>query len=323
MSETAAAPAIEVRGLAREYVRDGRRFSALDGVDLTVPRGEFFGLLGPNGAGKTTLIRILTTLLYPSRGEARVAGYSVVGEEHQVRCRINMVSGGESSGYGLLTVEENLWMFSQFYGIPGAVAKQRIDAMLDALEFAAQRRSRVDSLSTGMRQKMNVIRGLVTDPEVLFLDEPTLGLDVHAARAIRAYLKEWMRGAPGRTILLTTHYMFEADELCDRVAIIDGGKILACDAPRALKERLGRRIALTVQLDRAPAAAPPEGVTVTTAPGTAAGTVELRVVLERESDVAAVLRWLIEQGVNVTALSKQDITLEDVFVSLVGKGLNA
>jgi ABC-2 type transport system ATP-binding protein len=316
--------AIEVSGLAREYKRDANTFLALNGVDLTVPKGEFFGLLGPNGAGKTRLIRILTTLLYPTRGEARVAGYRVVGEEIEVRKRINMVSGGESSGYGLLTVEENLWMFAQFYGIPSGVAMERIAKMLDALEFTAQRRSRVDSLSTGMRQKMNVIRGLVTEPEVLFLDEPTLGLDVHAARQIRAYLVDWMKQVPGRTILLTTHYMFEADELCDRVAIIDGGKILACDSPRALKDRLGRQLSLTVTVDRAPAGAAPAGVVNhAVEPVAGADAYEVRLVLERESDVSGVLRWLIEQGLTVRGLSKQDVTLEDVFVSLVGKGLGA
>ena len=313
--------AIEINGLAREYVRDGKPFSALGGVDLTVPRGEFFGLLGPNGAGKTTLIRILTTLLYPTRGEARVAGYRVVGEEAEVRRRINMVSGGESSGYGLLTVEENLWMFAQFYGIPTHVARERIGRMLDRLEFTAQARSRVDSLSTGMRQKMNVIRGLVTEPEVLFLDEPTLGLDVHAARQIRGYLREWLAADRTRTILLTTHYMFEADELCDRVAIIDGGKILACDAPRALKERLGKRISLDVRVDREPQGERPAGITsCAVTPGTDA--FEARIVVEREADVSVALRWLLEQGLVVKSLSKQDITLEDVFVSLVGKALS-
>ena len=318
------AHAIDVRGLAREYQRDGKTFRALDGVDLTVPRGEFFGLMCPNGAGKTTLIRILTTLLYPTSGEARVAGFKVVGEEGDVRRRINMVSGGESSGYGLLTVEENLWMFAQFYGIPGRVATERIATMLERLDFTAQRRSRVDSLSTGMRQKMNVIRGLVTEPEVLFLDEPTLGLDVHAARQIRGYLREWIKAAPGRTILLTTHYMFEADELCDRVAIIDGGKILACDAPRALKERLGRQLSLNVLVDRAPTGHAPAGVSsFVVVPATGADAFDVRMMVEREADVSTALKWLLEQGLAVRSLSKQDITLEDVFVSLVGKGLGA
>lgn len=314
--------AIEVSELAREYVRDGKPFSALGGVDLTVPRGEFFGLLGPNGAGKTTLIRILTTLLYPTRGEARVAGFRVVGEEAEVRRRINMVSGGESSGYGLLTVEENLWMFAQFYGIPTATALERTARLLDRLEFTAQRRSRVDSLSTGMRQKMNVIRGLITEPEVLFLDEPTLGLDVHAARQIRGYLREWIAEDRSRTILLTTHYMFEADELCDRVAIIDGGRILACDTPRALKAGLGQRIGLDVRVDRAPQGPQPAGVeTLQVTPG--ADAVDVRMQVASEADVSPALRWLLEQGLVVKSLSKQDITLEDVFVKHVGKGLGA
>jgi ABC-2 type transport system ATP-binding protein len=318
--------AIEVSGLVREYRKDGKVLAALDGIDLTVRRGEIFGLLGPNGAGKTTLIKVLTTLLYPTRGEARVAGYGVVGEEAQVRRRINMVSGGESSGYGLLTVEENLWMFSQFYGLPGKVAMARIDRMLERLELADQRRVRVDSLSTGMRQKMNFIRGLITDPEVLFLDEPTLGLDVRAARQIRGFLREWMAEVPGRTVLLTTHYMFEADELCDRIAIIDRGRILACESPRALKARLGERTSLTIVVDREPrwsAGAIPEGVASHTVRSLGSeNAFEAALVLERESDVAGVLRWMLSQGLTVKSLSKRDITLEDVFVSLVGKGLD-
>src|SRR5574341_234391 len=183
---------------------------ALDGITLDVPRGELFGLLGPNGAGKTTLIKVLVTLLLPTSGSARVAGFDVVDRPQQVRERISMVSGGESSGYGLLTVREQLWMFSQFYGMPSGPALARIDELLKVVGLFEERTRRVSALSSGMRQKMNMVRGLLPDPEILFLDEPTVGLDVGAARDVRAYIRAWIRENPGSTILLTTHYLYEA-----------------------------------------------------------------------------------------------------------------
>src|SRR4029079_7648367 len=247
-------PAILTDGLTRTYrkprkrrwwwaakkdeTRDGRDFVALDQVSLEVRPGELFGLLGPNGAGKTTLIKILTTLLAPSAGTAQVDGLDVVSQADEIRPRINMVSGGESSGYGILNVRENLWLFARIYGVPTAVAHERIDKMLDVVGLTDKARSRISHLSTGQRQKMNFCRGFITDPKILFLDEPTLGLDVTSARAIRAFIKEWMKERPERTMLLTTHYMAEADELCDRLAIIDKGRVLACDTPAALKRRV-------------------------------------------------------------------------------------
>ncbi|HUS17995.1 MAG TPA: ABC transporter ATP-binding protein, partial [Chloroflexia bacterium] len=218
-----------------------KMLTALGGVTLEVQQGELFGLLGPNGAGKTTLIKILTTLLAPSGGVCRVDGLDVVTQSDEVRRRINMVSGGETSGYGILTVRENLWMFSQFYGVPSREANARIDKLLKTVEMEDKRDARVSSLSTGQRQRMNFCRGFVTDPRVLFLDEPTLGLDVHAARVVRDFTQSWMREDPTRTVLLTTHYMAEADSLCDRIAIIDHGAVLACDTPANLKRRLQKQ----------------------------------------------------------------------------------
>src|SRR5438874_5282011 len=149
-------------------------FVALDNVTLEVHRGELFGLLGSNGAGKSTLIKILTTLLAPTTGSAWVDGLDVVGQAQAVRGRINMVSGGETSGYGVLTVRENLWLFSQLYGVPQKLAEHRIDMLLGALDLADRADTRISQLSTGLRQKMNFCRGFVSDPDVLFLDEPTL-----------------------------------------------------------------------------------------------------------------------------------------------------
>jgi len=182
--------AIETKDLGRIYKIRGskkekqirKELVALEDVNLTVERGELFGLLGPNGAGKTTLIKILTTLLSPTSGWARVAGADVNAAPESVRPRINMVSGGESSGYGLLTVRENLWMFSQFYGVPSKEANERIEALLEMVGMKDRMHTKSSDLSTGLRQKMNIVRGFLTEPEVLFLDEPTSGVDPMARR---------------------------------------------------------------------------------------------------------------------------------------------
>src|SRR3990172_13324087 len=198
--------AIRTENLGRVYkIRGGKKtepksLTALQDVNLEVKSGELFGLLGPNGAGNTTLIKILTTLLAPTTGQAWVAGHEVTRDVFPIREKINMVSGGETSGYGLLTTRENVWMFSQFYGVPSKVAKERIDELLHTFGLWEKRDAKVRTLSSGQRQKMNMIRGFVTDPDILFLDEPTLGLDVNASRVIRDYLMDWVRKRTGKTV---------------------------------------------------------------------------------------------------------------------------
>ena len=232
------AVAVRTRALRRVYRTRREEVVALDGIDLDVSSGEIFGLLGTNGAGKTTLIKILVTLLLPTEGTAEVDGLDVVRDFRALRHRIAMVSGGEHSGYGILTVREQLWMFSQLYGIPTAVAHARIDELMERLGLAFATHRRVSDLSSGMRQKMNLVRGLITDPRVLFLDEPTVALDVGAARDVRREVRRWVDDDPQRTVILTTHYMLEADELCDRIAIVDHGRIVAMGTPQELKQRV-------------------------------------------------------------------------------------
>ncbi|MDP4200900.1 MAG: ATP-binding cassette domain-containing protein [Bacteroidota bacterium] len=304
-----------------------RELIALDGVTLEVPKGELFGLLGPNGAGKTTLIKVLTTLLTPTSGTALVEGFDVVQQAKQVRERINMVSGGETSGYGLLTVRENLWMFSQFYGVPTKEAYRRADALLEKLELSHMCDTRVSGLSTGERQRMNFCRGFITEPNVLFLDEPTLGLDVNIARITRSFTREWMREHPDRTVLLTTHYMAEADELCDRIAIIDHGRIIACDSPQSLKRMLQRQPIFEITAGGLDASGIAEmrasrGVvrlTESFAPELSHHT--LNFILEEESALPAIVGVLAATGGRLVTLAKHEPTLEDVFVKLVGRSL--
>ncbi len=323
-------PAIETQDLVRTYRSrrsagnpQGAPVVALDGVSLEVPRGEFFGLLGPNGAGKTTMIKVLVTLLLPSRGTARVVGLDVVTHPREVRERISMVSGGETSGYGLLTVREQLWMFSQFYGLPTRPAQQRIDELLKVVGLYEERDRRVSALSSGMRQKMNLVRGLLPDPEVLFLDEPTLGLDVGAARDIRAYIKEWMRSRPGRTILLTTHYMHEAEELCDRVAIIHKGRIVACDAPAALRRQAtgGSYFILTTELLDGTGWLGQLGGVQRADARALDGRTELRLQLVDDGAIAGVVKALADRERRIFSLQKIEPSLEDVFVQIVGRRL--
>ncbi len=317
--------AIECKALTRTFGGNKKKepLLALDDVDLEVKEGELFGLLGPNGAGKTTLIKILATLLLPTSGSVSVLGHDVRREAQKIRPRINMVSGGEVSGYGLLTVRENLWMFSQFYGIPGDEAKKRIKDLLEIFSLSDKTNSKVRTISTGQRQRMNVVRGFVTDPELIFLDEPTLGLDVSSSRVIREYIRNWVKGRKGKTVLLTTHYMMEAEELCDRVAIIDRGRILACDSPQNLKRQAKKASAFTLETTSI------EGTDrLRSIPGVSGLSTEvigdrkiLRVVVDEESVISDVVSGIISQGAKILSLAKSEPTLEDVFIQLVGRGL--
>ena len=325
--------AIEIENVGRIYKMRGskkekkirKELIALADVNLRIDNGELFGLLGPNGAGKTTLIKILTTLLAPTSGRARVAGFDVVEQARKVRPLINMVSGGESSGYGLLTVRENLWMFSQFYGVPSRTAYARIDELLKRVGIFDRRHTKSSDLSTGLRQKMNIVRGFMTDPNVLFLDEPTLGLDVGAAREVRALIREWLDEDKARSLLLTTHYMVEADELCDRVAIINQGRVLACDTPLALKQRLQKDAIFQVEttplngLKAQTIEDLPEVRTATASESDGKATLEL--ILVEEGALGGVIDVLNQKNVRIMKLSKREPTLEDVFVDLVGKSM--
>jgi ABC-2 type transport system ATP-binding protein len=300
---------------------------ALDGIDLEVSPGELFGLLGPNGAGKTTLIKILTTLLLPSEGMARVFGFDVATQTTQVRRIMNIVSGGEQSGYGLLQVREQLWMFSQFYGVPVRDGWRRVDELIEAVGLVEQRHQKISALSTGQRQKLNLARALINDPWILFLDEPTLGLDVSAARAVRELVQEWRAAVPGRTILLTSHYMAEVDELCDRLAIVDRGRILAIGTPDELKHRVQGGSIFRLELDHLD----DEGLELGRLPGVRSATmaetddierqtVVIDLQLDDDAALGEVISTLTTQGSHLVSLQKREPTLEDVFVELVGRG---
>ncbi|HET9415991.1 MAG TPA: ATP-binding cassette domain-containing protein [Candidatus Limnocylindria bacterium] len=327
--------AIHARGVTRVYKAKPDPVTALGGVDLDVEPGEFFGLLGPNGAGKTTLIKILTTLLLPTSGTARVAGFDVVDETAKIRRVINMVSGGEQSGYGLLTTREQLWMFSQFYGLTQRDGWRRVDELIEITGLTEQRDQKVRTLSTGQRQKLNFARGLLNDPWVLFLDEPTLGLDVAAARDLREHTVAWKAETSGRTVLLTTHYMVEAEQLCDRIAIVDRGRILALGTPDELRRRVQAESIFRIELDRLPAqgglagigelpgvlsAVHADGDGSAGSDGAGSDRVALKVALADDSALTSVVTAVAERGSQLVGLAKSEPSLEDVFVELVGRG---
>ena len=324
--------AIRTEKLSRTYkIRGGKKSEprslvALNDVNLEIQPGELFGLLGPNGAGKTTLIKILTTLLAPTTGHAWVSGYDVVAEPEKVRPRINMVSGGEASGYGLLTVRENLWMFSQFYGLPSSIANKNIKYLLEVVGLTDRMNTRSSDLSTGLRQKMNIVRGFMTDPDVLFLDEPTLGLDVGASREVRHFIRSWVDNNPTRTLMLTTHYMVEADELCDRVAIINQGRVLACDSPSNLKRNLQQEAIFRLEvspfngsLSSEKFEALPGVCNVVHRPQDGYDLLDL--ILDEEQALTGVVNTLNTANIRLLNLQKNEPSLEDVFVKLVGQSM--
>jgi ABC-2 type transport system ATP-binding protein len=234
--------AIDVQNLSREYRPAGafrhrhksRIVKAVQDVSFSVDEGSLFGLLGPNGAGKTTTIQMLVTLLLPTSGQARILGRDVVHDVKEVRGLVGYVFGGDRGLYLRLSARDNMRYFAELYSLPARSQARRIDEMLELVGLKEHAKSRVEGYSRGMRQRLHIARGLLSDPPVIFLDEPTIGVDPVGARALRETIARLTQA--GKTVLLTTHYMFEADELCDQVAVISGGRIVAEGTPADLKK---------------------------------------------------------------------------------------
>ena len=293
---------------------------ALDGLDLTIDDGEFFGLLGPNGAGKTTTIGILTTRVIPTSGSARVAGADVRSQSVDVRRSIGVVPQRPNPDRGL-NVVENLIFHAAYFGMNTHDATARANGLLEQLAIAEKATAKVDDLSGGQQQRLMIARALMHEPRVLFLDEPTVGLDPQARHTLWDLLRELR--AQGRTIILTTHYMEEADQLCDRVAIIDRGKLLAVDSPAELKARApgGTLIELTLDDDGTAVAERVrslDGVLRAEAQGTV-----LRVYSARGGRIISALIQSVEDaGRAVRNIALAETSLETLFVSLTGRKLD-
>jgi ABC-2 type transport system ATP-binding protein len=324
---TPIAPAIEVTGLRKMYVTRRGTFRrtrvenlALAGLSLSIQPGELFGLLGPNGAGKTTATKILTTLLLPDAGEARVLGFNVATQTGELRRRIGFVFGGERGLYWRLSGLDNLRYFADLYRIPPDISRRRIGELLDRLGLAERKDDKVELYSRGMKQRLHLARGLLNDPEVLFLDEPTIGLDPVGARELRVMVRELADA--GKTIFLTTHYMFEADSICDRIAVIKKGSIVAQGTPSSIKqvvEHLGvvEFEVTALPVDRVAALRSLPGVSSVVVVDRELGQV-VTVQCARPADVMTQLGVMLE-GIELQKISSREPTLEDAYVQLIGE----
>ena len=298
--------------------RERRTVDAVKGVSFQVERGELFGLLGPNGAGKTTTIKMLITLLLPSGGHASVLGHDVVVEARAVRRSIGYVFGGDRGLYERLSAVDNLRYFSELYGVPPREQRARIGELIELVGLTGREKERVEGFSRGMRQRLHIARGLLHDPAVLFLDEPTIGIDPVGARELRTTIAT-LRDQ-GKTILLTTHYMFEADELCDRIAVIRSGTIVASGTPDQLKERVTTGHVLEVEtfgVDEGVRTAVQQLVGVRSVSVDEHGHSQVLIVqVETGVEVAAQVLGLLA-GTRVGRVVTRQPTLEDAYVELV------
>ncbi|HZF67092.1 MAG TPA: ABC transporter ATP-binding protein [Gemmatirosa sp.] len=294
---------------------------ALEGLDLAVGEGEFFGLLGPNGAGKSTTLGILTTRVLPTGGEARVAGADVVRDPVGARLRLGVVPQRPNPDRQL-SVEENLLFHAAYYGVPVGEARRRADALLERFRIAETRHRRPDQLSGGQQQRLMIARALIHAPRVIFLDEPTVGLDPQARLALWEVLRALH--ADGRTIVMTTHYMEEADRLCDRVAIVDRGQLLACDTPAALRARApgGTLVELALDGDAAGAADVARGAAIEGVGAIEAHGDTLRATAARSGPALPGLLDAAERaGRSVHDVRLVPPSLESLFVALTGRTL--
>ena len=313
-SSSGSGPAIVVEGLAKSF----GKVDALRGLDLTVEPGIVFGLLGPNGAGKTTLVKILATLQGPTAGTARVAGFDVMREAHQVRSAIGL-AGQFAAVDDQLTGLENLEMVGRLYHLSGDVAKQRARTLIDqfGLSDAADRRAK--TYSGGMRRRLDLAAAIVNEPEVLFLDEPTTGLDPRSRIDLWAVIDELAKG--GTTVLLTTQYLEEADRLAAKIAVVDHGRVIAEGTASELKQRVGGRVlAIHVpegdQIEAARAILDEYGAT----PHVDIGAREITVAVGAESGVVAeIIRALDAGNITVADLAFRQPSLDDVFLALTGR----
>jgi ABC-2 type transport system ATP-binding protein len=332
------AAAVETKDLVKVFERGRRtiwqrlrrepdrreRFRAVDGIDLRVEPGEIFGLLGPNGAGKTTTMKMLATLLIPTEGTLRVLGIDPLTRPREVRAKLGAMLSGERSLYWKLTGRENLEYFAALYHVPPSETKERIARVLGAVKLADRADDYVERYSTGMRQRLALARALLPDPPLVILDEPTVGLDPQASRDLRDRVRDLK--AQGRTVLLTTHYMEEADQLCDRVAIIDHGRIVALDTPAALKRTIraeevvhlemsidGDEAAVLDRLNRSATVARSERSN-----GTLAVTAHCA---SARDFVPAAFDAARSTGTTIRHVEVVPVTLEDVFLALTGRAL--
>jgi ABC-2 type transport system ATP-binding protein len=304
----------------REIVKSFGEFTAVKGISFSVEDGEIFGLLGPNGAGKSTLIRMMTTLLPPTSGTAIINGFDVVKQADGVRHSIGVIPQALTSDLEL-SVEENLIIFAKLYGVPRAKRQKLIDELLESVELTQWRDAPVKHLSGGMRRRVEIARGLVHEPRIFFLDEPTTGLDPVSRVAVWEMLQR-IKAHRDLTVLLTTHYMDEADKLCDRIAIVDHGELKALDSPLKLKTSIPGKNVLEVSFTTVPAG---WAEALQQLPDVESVTSEDRIFRLNSQNgprtTLALMDAAARADIGVQSLSVQSTTLDDVFVHYTGRAL--
>ncbi len=306
---------IEVKNLTKMF----NKFTAVDNVSFEVRKGEIFGLLGPNGAGKSTILRMLSTLARPTSGTATIGGYDIVKNDNEVRKLIGIVSE-KMIMYNRLTAKENLLFFGSLFNIPKDVLTKKVDDLLELVQLTKFKDSQVGTFSTGMQQRMNVVRALLNTPRVLYLDEPTLGLDPQSSVEIREFIKKLNR-ENGTTVIVTTHMMVDADLMCDRIAIIDHGKIVALDTSSNLKKQLNGTNTTILKLEIA-------NLTPTILGSIRAlkcvdsviqeDSTHLKILVHGEEAFDSIIDAIREKKGKLTSIENLQPTLEDVFLHLTG-----
>jgi ABC-2 type transport system ATP-binding protein len=307
---------IEVEHLVKKF----GDFTAVDDVSFQVAEGEIFGLLGPNGAGKTTLIRMMTTLTLPTSGTARIAGHDVVKDADGVRNAIGVIPQAFTSDPEL-TAQENMLVHAKLYGVDPSTRAKLIDDLLESVDLMKFRDALVRTFSGGMRRRLEIARGLVHSPKTLFLDEPTTGLDPVSRTNVWEMIRT-LRQKSGMTILLTTHYMDEADKLCDRIAIVDHGKLAALDTPTKLKDNVPGADTLEAEFENAPPDWIKQLETIAHAAGVTQGNGVIHIASNNgPATVAALMDLARSRKVIVKKVSVQSTTLDDVFLHYTGREL--
>jgi len=334
------APAIEAHALTKRFhklhtYRDLALYPwrkaahlAVDHVSLEIERGELFGLLGQNGAGKTTLIKMLCTALLPSSGSATIAGYDVIRQARQVRERIGLVSGEERSFYWRLTGRQNLEFFAALNHVPAATARERITTLLERVGLAEHADRPFRTYSSGMRQKLGIARGLLNNPQVLFMDEPTRSLDPISAQAMRSFVAEYIIGELGCTVILATHSMAEAEDLCDRLAFIRTGQVVAEGTIAQLRQQLHYGIRCELHLRHMPPELPDTlrrraGISEISVTHQEIGP-RLDLTISEEGPVlAALLRDIVESGADIYHFQTRQISLEEIYLRTLSPAARA
>jgi ABC-2 type transport system ATP-binding protein len=306
---------IEVKNLTKMF----KDFVAVDDLSFNVKKGEIFGLLGPNGAGKSTTLRMLSTLARPTKGTATIGGYDIVKNDTDVRKLIGIVSE-KMIMYNRLTAKENLWFFGSLFNIPKDVLTKRIDELLELVQLTKWKNAQVGTFSTGMRQRMNVVRALLNLPKVLFLDEPTLGLDPQSSVEIREFIKKLNR-ENDTTVVITTHMMVDADLLCDRIAIVDHGKIVALDTSANLKKTISGTDTTIIKLEIANL----DSVLVESIEAlkcsdsvTQEDSTHLKLLVHGSEAFDSVIDAIRAKGGKISSMENVQPTLEDVFLHITG-----